>query len=50
MTLKLLMVNILSNYEIEADGKFPDFKLTTDITVRSACGYKIRLKDRVWDD
>lgn len=48
--LKLIMVNILQNFEIEADGKFPDMLLKCDITVRSLNGYKVRLKPRVWSN
>lgn len=48
--LKLIMVNILQNFEIEADGKFPEMLLKCDITVRSLNGYKVRLKPRVWSN
>ncbi|KAK4880676.1 hypothetical protein RN001_008822 [Aquatica leii] len=44
--LKLTMANVLRRYEIEADGKFPDIVLRSDITVRSSNGYKIRIKER----
>ncbi|KAK5646237.1 hypothetical protein RI129_004701 [Pyrocoelia pectoralis] len=46
--LKLIMVNILQQFEIEGDGKFPDIVLSCDITVRSLSGYNVRLKKRMW--
>ncbi|KAB0797110.1 hypothetical protein PPYR_08104 [Photinus pyralis] len=48
-SLKLIMVNILQRFEIEADGKFPDIVLRSDITTRSVSGYNVRLKERVWN-
>ncbi|KAF2895429.1 hypothetical protein ILUMI_10744 [Ignelater luminosus] len=46
--LKLIMANILQRFEIEADGKFSDIVLRSDITVRSQSGYRVRLKKRMW--
>ncbi|KAF5305193.1 hypothetical protein FQA39_LY09281 [Lamprigera yunnana] len=46
IVLKLVMVNILRHFEIEADGKFCDIVLKSDISVRSQSGYKVRLRKR----
>lgn len=46
MTIKLIISNILSVYELEADGKIRDVKLIMDISVRPANGSLVRLRKR----
>ncbi|CAG9863870.1 unnamed protein product [Phyllotreta striolata] len=46
MEIKMFLVNFLQRFEVEAEGKVPDIKLKTDISVRAKDGYNCRLKLR----
>lgn len=47
MVLKIILVTILQNYIVEADGKLEDIQLKTDISVRTKDEmYPIRIKRR----
>lgn len=50
VSIKVLLVSILQQYVIEADGKYCDIykQLKADISVRPKCGYKIRIKKRTY--
>lgn len=48
ISLRIFMATFLQRFEVEADGKFPDLLLRSDISTRPINGYNIRIKKRVW--
>ncbi|KAJ3664758.1 hypothetical protein Zmor_000303 [Zophobas morio] len=46
ISVKVILIHLLQNFEIEAHGKLPSVKFTMDISTRSLNGYMVKIKRR----